>query len=259
VEFKDKICVVTGAASGIGAASARAFAAEGARVIAVDINEEGAKQTASDCGGNSFSCDVGSEESVNQLVEDCERAVGPIDLFFANAGILTGGDPLTTPIDVWENQWQVNVMSHIFAIRAVLPGMLERGSGYFVHTASMAGILTTHGNLTYATTKHAVVGIAEWMSVTYHDQGVKFSLLAPLGVRTPMLGDTNRAWASSAAGPIKEPEEVAQQVVDAVRKEEFLILTDEIAQTWMNRKTEDLNRWLKGMRRLQGKLGGAPK
>jgi NAD(P)-dependent dehydrogenase (short-subunit alcohol dehydrogenase family) len=259
VEFKDKICVVTGAASGIGAASARAFAAEGARVIAVDINEEGAKQTASDCGGTSFSCDVGSEESVNQLVEDCERAVGPIDLFFANAGILTGGDPLTTPIDVWENQWQVNVMSHIFAIRAVLPGMLERGSGYFVHTASMAGILTTHGNLTYATTKHAVVGIAEWMSVTYHDQGVKFSLLAPLGVRTPMLGDTNRAWASSAAGPIKEPEEVAQQVVDAVRKEEFLILTDEIAQTWMNRKTEDLNRWLKGMRRLQGKLGSAPK
>ena len=259
MEFKDKVCVVTGAASGIGAASARAFAAQGARVVAVDINEEGAKKIASECSGISFCCDVGSEESINQLVEDCEREVGPIDLFFANAGILSGGDPLTTPIDVWENQWQVNVMSHIFAIRAVLPGMLERGSGYFVHTASMAGILTTHGNLTYATTKHAVVGIAEWMSVTYHDQGVKFSLLAPLGVRTPMLGDTNRAWASSAAGPIKEPEEVAQQVVDAVRKEEFLILTDEIAQTWMNRKTEDLNRWLKGMRRLQGKLGSAPK
>ncbi len=259
MEFEDKVCVVTGAASGIGAASAKAFAREGARVIAVDINEEGARQTASACNGLAIACDVGSEESVNQLVTDCESEVGPIDLFFANAGIFSGGDPLTTPIDVWENQWQVNVMSHIYAIRAVLPRMLERGSGYFVHTASMAGILTTHGNLTYATTKHAVVGIAEWMSVTYHDQGIKFSLLAPLGVRTPMLGDVTGAWASSAAGPIKEPEEVAQQVIDAVRQEEFLILTDEIAQTWMNRKTGDLNRWLKGMRRMQGKLNSARK
>jgi NAD(P)-dependent dehydrogenase (short-subunit alcohol dehydrogenase family) len=257
MEFKDKVCVVTGGASGIGAASAKAFAAEGARVVVADINEDGAKAVAKECGGTAIACDVGNEESIVNLVKACEAQLGPIDLFFANAGILTGGDPLTTPIDVWEHQWQVNVMSHIYAIRAVLPGMLERGSGYFVHTASMAGILTTHGNLTYATTKHAVVGIAEWMSVTYHDKGIRFSLLAPLGVRTPMLGDDSSAWSSAAAGPIKEPEEVAQQVIEGVKAEQFLITTDEIAQTWMDRKTGDLERWLGGMRRLQGKIENA--
>lgn len=257
MEFKDRVCVVTGGASGIGAASAKAFADEGAKVIVVDINEGGAKAVAQACGGIALACDVGNEESAINLVAECEKQIGPIDLFFANAGIASGGDPLTTPIDVWEKQWQVNVMAHVYSIRAVLPGMLERGSGYFVHTASMAGILTTHGNLTYAATKHAVVGIAEWMSVTYHDKGIRFSLLAPLGVRTPMLGDDSSAWASSAAGPIKEPEEVAQQVVDGVKSEQFLILTDEIAQTWMNRKTGDLERWLKGMRRLQGKIDSA--
>ncbi len=257
MDIKGKICVITGAASGIGAASVKAFTARGATVVAVDINEAGVRDVASHCGVIALTCDVGNEASVNDMVAQVNADVGAIDLFFANAGVLTGGDPLTTPISVWESQWQVNTMSHIYAIRAVLPGMLERGSGYFVHTASMAGILTTHGNLTYATTKHAVVGIAEWMSVTYHDKGIRFSLLAPLGVRTPMLGDPNSAWSSSAAGPIKEPEEVAEQVIEAVRAEQFLILTDEIAQTWMERKTYDLERWLTGMRRLQAKIESA--
>ena len=132
--------------------------------------------------------------------------------------------------------------------------MLERGQGYLLHTASMAGILTTHGNLPYAVTKHAVVGLAEWLSVTYHDRGVRVSLLAPLGVRTPMLGDTDSAFAKLAAGPIREPEEVAAQVLAAIDAEQFLILTDPIAQTWMERKTNDLERWLTGMRRMQAKM-----
>ena len=136
-------------------------------------------------------------------------------------------------------------------MRAVLPGMLERGSGYLLHTASMAGILTSHGNLTYAVTKHAVVGLAEWLSITYHDKGIRVSLLAPLGVRTPMLGDPTRPSREDAAGPIKEPDEVADMVVDAIADERFLILTDPIAQKWMNNKTADLERWLNGMRRLQ--------
>jgi NAD(P)-dependent dehydrogenase (short-subunit alcohol dehydrogenase family) len=131
--------------------------------------------------------------------------------------------------------------------------MLERGSGYIIHTASMAGILTTHGNLPYAVTKHAVVGLAEWMSITYHDKGVHTSLLAPLGVRTPMLGDPDPAF-TQAVGPIKEPEEVAEMVAMAVEEERFLILTDEIAATWMSYKSNDLERWLKGMRRLQAKM-----
>ena len=172
-------------------------------------------------------------------------------MFFNNAGVATGGDPLTTPIDVWNDQWQINLMSHVYAVRAVLPGMLERGEGYLLHTASMAGILTSQGNLTYAVTKHAVVGLAEWLAITYHDQGIRVSLLAPLGVRTPMLGDTNSAFARNAAGPIKEPSEVADMVVEAIGAERFLILTDPIAQKWMNNKNADLERWLTGMRRLQ--------
>ncbi len=144
-------------------------------------------------------------------------------------------------------------MAHVYAVRAVLPGMLERSSGYLIHTASMAGILTSHGNLAYAVTKHAVVGFAEWMSITYHDKGVHTSLLAPLGVRTPMLGDPNPAF-TQAVGPIKEPEEVAEMVANAVEDERFLILTDEIAQTWMNFKNTDLERWLKGMRRMQTRM-----
>lgn len=257
MDLKDKAAVVTGGASGIGAASARAFAARGARVVVADINSEGASTVAEEIGGFAVGCDISREDEVNALVAECEQELGPVDVFFSNAGVATGGDPLTTPIDVWNDQWQINVMAHVFAVRAVLPGMLERGSGYLVHTSSMAGILTTHGNLTYATTKHAVVGLAEWLSVTYHDRGIRVSLLAPLGVRTPMLGDTNSPFAQTAAGPIKEPEEVAQQVVQAIDSEQFLILTDPIAQTWMERKSTDLERWLTGMRRMQAKIESA--
>ncbi len=131
------------------------------------------------------------------------------------------------------------------------PACSNADAGYLLHTASMAGILTSQGNATYAVTKHAVVGLAEWLAITYHDKGIRVSLLAPLGVRTPMLGNPDPGLASSALGPIKEPAEVADMVVDAIGAERFLILTDPIAQKWMNNKTADLERWLNGMRRLQ--------
>lgn len=256
MELSNKVAIVTGAASGIGAACAHAFAAAGARVVAVDLNGDGARDVAVEVGGTAFACDVANEADINGLIADTERQLGPVDVFFSNAGVATGGDPLSTPIDVWNRQWQINLMSHVFAIRAVLPGMLERGAGYLLHTASMAGILTTHGNLTYAVTKHAVVGLAEWLSITYHDKGIRVSLLAPLGVRTPMLGDVESEFARRATGPIKEPEDVASMVVDAISEERFLILTDPIAQKWMNNKNDDLERWLKGMRRLQRVIEG---
>jgi NAD(P)-dependent dehydrogenase (short-subunit alcohol dehydrogenase family) len=218
------------------------------------VNADGARAVAKEIGGLALPCDIASESAVGAMVKDAERGLGPIDVFFNNAGVATGGDPLHTPIDVWNAQWQINLMSHVYAIRAVLPGMLERGSGYLLHTASMAGILTSHGNLTYAVTKHAVVGLAEWLSVTYHDKGIRVSLLAPLGVRTPMLGDTDSPFARNVAGPIKEPDEVAQMVVDAIHAERFLITTDPLAQKWMNNKTADLERWLEGMRRMQRTL-----
>lgn len=253
-----KVCVITGAASGIGAACAREFSRKGARVCVADVNSNGAREVASSLeGACAVSCDVGLEFEVNRLVDTCTRELGPIDVFFSNAGIASGGDPLTSEIEDWNRQWSVNVMAHVYAVRAVLPSMLERGCGYLVHTASMAGILTTHGNATYATTKHAVVGLAEWNSITYHDKGVRTSLLAPLGVNTPMLGNSRSSFASNAAGPIREPEEVADMVVEAIENERFLILTDEIAQTWMDRKADDLERWLQGMRRLQRKIEDA--
>jgi NAD(P)-dependent dehydrogenase (short-subunit alcohol dehydrogenase family) len=254
MDLANKVAIITGAASGIGAACARAFTKRGAKVAVVDVNADGARAVAREIGGLALPCDIASEAAVGAMVAEAERKLGPIDVLFNNAGVATGGDPLSTPIAVWDAQWQINVMSHVYAIRAVLPAMLARRSGYLLHTASMAGILTSQGNLTYAVTKHAVVGLAEWLSITYHDKGIRVSLLAPLGVRTPMLGDVDSAFARNAAGPIKEPEDVAQMVVDAIDAERFLILTDPIAQKWMSNKTGDLERWLDGMRRLQQKL-----
>ena len=254
MELQGRVTVITGGASGIGAACARAFSMEGAKVVIADVNVEGARAVADDIGAIAIACDVGKEEDVGSLVEMTEKEVGTIDVFFSNAAVATGGDPISTPVDTWQQQWQINVMGHVYAVRAVLPAMLARGDGYLVHTASMAGILTSQGNVTYATTKHAVVGLAEWLSITYHDQGIRTSLLAPLGVNTPMLGGGNSPFARAAAGPVKEPEDVAEMVVRAIRDERFLILTDEIAQTWMERKTNDLERWLHGMRRLQRKI-----
>jgi NAD(P)-dependent dehydrogenase (short-subunit alcohol dehydrogenase family) len=254
MELRGKVSIITGAGSGIGAACARAFAAEGSRVVVADRNAEGARQVAGEIDGLAVGCDVRSKGDIEALVANAEAKYGPVDVFFSNAGIANGTDPLATALDVWQEQWEIHVMSHVHAVRAVLPGMLERGSGYFIQTASMAGILTSHGNAAYATTKHAAVGLAEWMSVTYHDRGIRTSLLAPLGVRTPLLGDPNTPFARLAAGPIREPDEVARMVVEAVHEERFLILTDPIAQKWIEQKSLDLDRWLKGMRRLHARI-----
>ncbi len=254
MQFQDKFAVVTGGASGIGAACCRNFAARGAKVVVADLNGDGAIAVAAEFGGLGIGCNVGDEGEVDALVAKVEDALGPIDILFNNAGINSGREILNTDLSVWSDQWQVNLMAHVYAVRAVLPGMIERGAGYLLHTASMAGILMSHGNLPYTVSKHAVVGLAEYLAVTHHHQGIRVSLLAPLGVRTPMLGDTDKPFASNVAGSIREPEEVAEQVASAVEEERFLILTDEIAQTWMNFKTNDLERWLKGMRRMNDKL-----
>ena len=216
MQFEGKVTVVTGGASGIGAASAANFAARGAKVAVADLNIADARRVAADIDGMAVECDVGNEAAINRLVSEVESTLGAVDIFFHNAGIANGGNPLTTDLAVWQQQWDVNLMAHVYATRAVLPGMLQRGSGYMIHTASMAGILTSSGNLPYAATKHAVVGFAEWMAITYHDRGIRTSLLAPLGVRTPMLGDTESAFARNTAGPIKEPEDVAEMVADRV-------------------------------------------
>ncbi|MEM9563581.1 MAG: SDR family oxidoreductase [Actinomycetota bacterium] len=259
MQVTDRVCVVTGGGSGIGEALCRRFAADGARaVVVVDRDAEGAERVATAIGGRAEVVDVGVEPEITSMLNRVEDELGPIDVVCNNAGIASGGDPLTTPLDEWQRQWDINLMAHVHAVRAVLPGMLARGEGHLQFTASMAGILTTHGNAPYAVSKHAVVGLAEWLSITYHDRGIRSYLLAPLGVRTPMLGDqADSEWARQAAGPIAEPEDVAQQVVDAFAEERFLILTNPVAQEWMDFKTADLEKWLKGMRRLQARIEAA--
>lgn len=254
MDWQDKVTVVTGGASGIGAACCRNFAARGAKVVVADLNGDGARAVAGEFGGLGVACNVGDEAEVNALIRAAEEHYGPVDVMFSNAGINSGREILNTDLSVWQDHWQVNVMAHVYAVRAVLPGMLERGHGYLIHTASMAGILMSNGNLPYTVSKHAVVGLAEYLSVTHHHQGIRVSLLAPLGVRTPMLGDTDSAFARNAAGPVKEPEDVAEMVSTAVEDERFLILTDDLAQTWMEGKTNDLERWLSGMRRLAQRI-----
>jgi NAD(P)-dependent dehydrogenase (short-subunit alcohol dehydrogenase family) len=259
MQVRDRVCVVTGGGSGIGKALCERFAADGARsVVVVDRDGDAAGAVADAIGGRAEAVDVASEADLSAMLRSVEDDLGPIDVLCNNAGIASGGDPLTTPIEEWQRQWDVNVMSHVHAIRAVLPGMLARGEGHIQHTASMAGILTSHGNAPYAVSKHAVVGLAEWMSITYHHLGIRTYLLAPLGVRTPMLGDqADSEWARAAAGPIAEPEEVAQQVTDAFAEERFLILTNPIAQEWMEFKTKLPEKWLSGMRKLQVRLEAA--
>lgn len=254
MELRDKVSVITGGASGIGGACCRAFAAEGARVVVADLDGDRARAVAGEVGGIAVACDVGCEEDIEALVAAARDAYGPVDVFFSNAGIPGNGDPLSTPPDLWQKQWDVHVMAHVYAVRAVLPSMLERGSGYLIHTASMAGILTSQGACSYAVSKHATVGLAEWLSITYHDRGVRASLLAPLGVETPMLGGVDSAFVRLAAGTIRQPDEVAAMVVEAVGEERFLILTDPLAQKWIEQKAQDPERWLRGMRRLQARL-----
>ncbi len=258
MQVNESVCVVTGGGSGIGKALCERFAADGARaIVVVDRDADGARAVAESIGGRAEVVDVGSEADLTAMLASVEEDLGPIDVLCNNAGIASGGSPLEIPIEEWQRQWDINVMSHVYAIRAVLPSMLARGEGHILHTASMAGILTSHGNAHYATSKHAVVGLAEWMAITYHDAGIRTYLLAPLGVRTPMLGDTDSEWARTAAGPIAEPEDVAQQVIDAFGEERFLILTNPIAREWMEFKTKDPEKWLGGMRRLQARIDAA--
>jgi NAD(P)-dependent dehydrogenase (short-subunit alcohol dehydrogenase family) len=253
MELRDRVAVITGGASGIGAACARAFAAEGALVAVLDRNEQGARAVADEVRGLAVGCDVADEPQVVAALNRVEAELGPVEVCFSNAGIGGGGDLLRGDPSAWERQWAVNVMGQVYAVRHLLPGMLERGEGYLLHTASMAGILLTHGDAAYTATKHAVVGLAEWLSVTYHHRGIRTSLLAPLGVRTPLLGEVDAAT-EARLGHIAEPEDVARQIVDAMREERFLILTAPIAQTYMDRKAADLERWLRGMRRIQERI-----
>jgi NAD(P)-dependent dehydrogenase (short-subunit alcohol dehydrogenase family) len=254
MKVSGKVIVVTGGATGIGRAMVRRFHAEGARAIVVaDLDGEGAVVVANEVGGLGLTVDVSRETEVTQLVQTTLDRFGSIDLFCSNAGILTAGGE-ETPTSQWQRSWDVNVMAHVFAARAVLPGMLERGSGYLLSTASAAGLLS-HPSATYSVSKHAVIGFAEWLSITYGDRGIKASALCPQGVVTDMLLGKNGERQSFLLDGALSPEQVAEAVVQGLDAETFLILPHPEVATYFQRKAGDYERWLRGMRRLSRPVG----
>ena len=255
MELSGANIVVTGGANGIGRALCEAFARAGARQIAVvDLDLARAGEVAKSVGGRAFRVDVASRDAVESLVREVEGEAGPIDLFVSNAGILLVGGPELPTAD-WQRIWDVNVMAHVHAANAVLPSMLARGRGYLLNTCSAAGLLTQIGSAPYAVTKHAAVAFCEWLSITYGDRGIRVSALCPQAVRTNMSAIVEGGGVAGVDGMI-EPEELARVTVEGLREEKFLILPHEVVRTYYQRKGQDIDRWLAGMRRLNAQFGG---
>ena len=254
MELKDKIVVVTGAANGIGRAMAVRFAKENAKaVICADLDENGAYETARQINGIGKKLDVSDPNAIADLIEQTENDIGPIDLFCSNAGILMAGG-VEVPDDQWQKIWDVNLMSHVWAARYLVPRMAARGGGYLLNTSSAAGLLNQVGSAPYGVTKHAAVGLAEWIAMSYGDQGIKVSLLCPQAVSTEMIRGFEEHVAS-IDGVIK-PEDVAEACVQGIRDEQFLILPHPQVRNYIKNKASDYDRWIGGMRKLNRQFGG---
>jgi NAD(P)-dependent dehydrogenase (short-subunit alcohol dehydrogenase family) len=254
MKLQNKVVVVTGGGNGIGRAMCRRFAAEGAKaVIVADIDVAAARKVAAEIAGYEYSVNVASESDMQLLVDDVLKKHGQIDLFCSNAGIGVEGDCEVQDRD-WQRIWDVNVMAHVYASRCVLPGMLARKEGYLLQTVSAAGLLTQIGSAPYAVTKHGALALAEWLSITYGDQGIKVSALCPQGVKTRMLERAEFGGGTFLLEGALEPEQVAEAVVKGLEEEHFLILPHPEVLEYMRRKTGDYDRWLRGMRRLQASV-----
>lgn len=268
MRLPNKVVVITGAAGGIGAALASRFAAEGAAGIVVsDVDGTGAEQTARDVnesGGKAIAVrtDVSDPAQVADLVATAESTYGPVDLFCSNAGV-AAGIGLEAPAEAWSTAWSVNVLAHVHAANAVLPSMLARGEGYLLQTVSAAGLLTCPGDAPYTATKHAALGLAEWLSMTYGSAGIKVSALCPMGVRTNMLmpgveSGNASALAVAASAEIIEPDQVADTVVKGLADERFLILPHAKVGRIHAKKAADPDAWLAGMRHAFGTRNETP-
>jgi len=256
MDIKDRVIVVTGGASGIGKALCERFARGGARgVVVADLDGAGAERLAAAIGGMARRVDVSVEAEVQQLVQAATERFGRVDVFCSNAGIIVRADEDASN-EQWQRHWDVNLMAHVYAARAVLPQMLARGEGYLVQTASAAGLLSQVNAAPYTVTKHAAVGFAEWLAIAHGDQGIRVSCLCPQGVLTPMLlGKPGGDRAPSFLGPgALTPEAVADAVIAAMREERFLVLPHPEVLTFVQRKAADVDRWIRGMRRLREKV-----
>ncbi|MFN8497632.1 MAG: SDR family oxidoreductase [Anaerolineae bacterium] len=253
--LRDKAVVITGGGNGIGAALCRRFAAEAPRgIVVADVDAAAAESVAAEVGGLAVPTDVSVEAEVTRFVARANAAFGPIDLFCSNAGIFGDEGGPEVPNATWQRIWDINVMAHVYAARAVLPQMLARGHGYLLNTASAAGLLTMLGAAAYTATKHAAVGFAEWLSITYGDRGIKVSCLCPQGVRTRMLLGEDGTQESFLLPTALTAEQVADAVVDGLAQEQFLILPHPEVATYFRHKADDYERWLRGMRRLNAEI-----
>jgi len=256
VKVTGKVCVVTGAAGGIGEAIAQRYAKEGARgVVVADLDAARLEKVATEISGLAVSCDVGKENDVKRLIAEAEKRYGEVDVFFSNAGIGRGGHEDASDKD-WADSWAVHVMAHVYAARALVPKMLARGEGYLLNTASAAGLLASMSSAPYGVTKHAGVALAEHLSIQYGDKGIRVSVLCPQAVDTNMLRMAG-VTAASVDG-VLNTDAVAQSVIEAMDAEIFLILPHSEVKVYMERKL-DRDRWLRGMRRLRDKTGEGQK
>ena len=258
MRLAEKVIVVTGGANGIGRALIERFHRERpAGLVLADIDEEAGKEVAASVGGMFVPTNVRQEEEIQKLVNETREAFGRIDVFCSNAGVLGAGGP-EAPNEVWQRSWEVNFNPHVYAARAVLPEMLERGEGYLLQTVSAAGLLSNPGAAPYTVTKHAALGFAEWLSITYGEKGIRVSCICPQTVRTNLIDESNdqiRDIMLGIAEPL-EPEQVADAVIAGMEQERFLILPHPEVAEFFRRKGDDYERWLKGMRRLNARLMG---
>jgi NAD(P)-dependent dehydrogenase (short-subunit alcohol dehydrogenase family) len=253
MEMNGKVIVVTGGASGIGAALLRRFARAGAAgLVVADMNAQAAQAVADEVNGLAVRTDVSNEADVQALIAQATQRFGRVDVLCSNAGIALGGG-VDAPNADWQRIWEVNLMAHVYGARAVLPQMLERGEGYLLQTASAAGLLSHPDSALYAVTKHAAVSLAEWLSINYGERGIRVSCLCPQGVRTPMLLGKDGDRKSFLNDGSVSVEQVADDVIAAMRDERFLVLPHPEVHDYMQRKAADVDRWLGGMRRLRAK------
>ena len=256
MDIKGKVCVVTGGASGIGEATARAFAKAGARgVVVADLKTSRAHlaQVAGDIDGLAVTADVGREEDVTALIGATEAKYGPIDVFFSNAGLSRKGQESASDAD-WDGSWRVHVMSHVFAARMLVPKMLARGSGYLLNTASAAGLLASLNSMPYGVTKNAAVALAEHLAIQYGDRGIRISVLCPQSVQTGM---TTPGPSAARVDGVLQPADVARMVIEAMAEERFLILSHPQVYEYLQRKASSRDRWIAGMRRLRDRIYGS--
>jgi NAD(P)-dependent dehydrogenase (short-subunit alcohol dehydrogenase family) len=261
MEIADKVIIVTGGGNGIGKALCERYHQGGARKIVVaDLEENSANAVAATVDGDAYAVDVRDEAQMQAMVSEVEERYGLVDLFCSNAGIIAlDGEPwwaTSAPNKTWQAMWEIHVMSHVYAARACLPGMLERGEGYFLNTASAAGLLNQVGDAAYSTTKHAAVGFAESLAITHGDDGIGVSVLCPQAVATRMIGSAGDGKGGTAGvDGILTPEQVADEVVTGLASEQFLILPHKEVEQYRQRKSADYDRWLGGMRKLRARFG----